>query len=163
MADADIDPRATLVYDESVRGLDMQSTSIDELRSRTGVLLAAASVASAFLGATALQHHHVLYWVSVVAILLFVATIVLCLCVLWPSEVWEFAFNARTLDDWYFAKDGDAEEVTASDMARQMARSNADSREGNKAHLKCRFELFRFASIALGLNLVFWLIDIGVR
>ena len=58
MSDDDaVDPRVRLTYDESIRGLDMQSATLDELRNRTGVLLAAASLSSAFLGATALEHH----------------------------------------------------------------------------------------------------------
>jgi hypothetical protein len=57
----DIDARVMLAYDESVRGLNMQSTAVDELRSRTGVLIAAATVASAFLGSTALARHSATY------------------------------------------------------------------------------------------------------
>jgi len=155
---SEIDARIQLAYDESVRGLDIQSSSIDELRSRTGVLLAAASIASAFLGATALKHHHVLYWVSVVAIILFVAAIFFCLSVLWPSEDWEFAYNARTLDTEYFAKD-----VDASEMCRAMALGNADSRKVNGEKLKRRFTPFRCACVALVANIIMWLVDIGVR
>jgi hypothetical protein len=136
----------------------MQSASLDELRSRTGVLLAAASLSSAFLGATALKHHDVMFCASVAAIILFVAAIFFCLSVIWPSEDWDFAYSARTLDERYFAKG-----VDVSEMCRAMALGNADSRATNRERLKCRYTLFRWACGTLGSSIVIWLIDIGVR
>jgi hypothetical protein len=39
-----------LAYEEAVRGLDKQETLLEALRARTGVLLAASSIATSFLG-----------------------------------------------------------------------------------------------------------------
>ena len=39
-----------LAYEAAQRALDKQERLIDELRSRTGLLLAAASLAASFLG-----------------------------------------------------------------------------------------------------------------
>jgi hypothetical protein len=155
---SDVDPQLKMIYDESVRGLDMQSATLDELRNRTGVLLAAAALSSAFLGATALQRHHVLYWATVLATLLFVGSVILCLAVLWPSEDWEFAFNARTLDETYIASG-----VDGTAMCRSMALGNGRSRDVNREKLRCRFKLFRWACGTLAASLVFWLLDIGIR
>ena len=47
---SDVDPRVKLAYEESVRGLDMQNETLNELHSRTGVVIAAATVASGILG-----------------------------------------------------------------------------------------------------------------
>jgi hypothetical protein len=39
-----------LAYEAALRGLDKQEGLIEELRTRTGVLLAASSLAASFLG-----------------------------------------------------------------------------------------------------------------
>jgi hypothetical protein len=39
------DPRVKLAYEESVRELDMQNETLNELHSRTGIVIAAATVA----------------------------------------------------------------------------------------------------------------------
>jgi hypothetical protein len=44
-----------LAYEAALRGLDKQERLLEELRARTGVLLAAASVAAPFLGQKALE------------------------------------------------------------------------------------------------------------
>ena len=42
------DPRAGLIYDAAVRALDQQATVVESVRVRAGILLSAASVATAF-------------------------------------------------------------------------------------------------------------------
>lgn len=63
------DPRLKLVYEESVRGWSLQSSVLDELRNRTGILLAAASVSSAFLGSADLTRHETFSTLSVLNLL----------------------------------------------------------------------------------------------
>jgi hypothetical protein len=154
----DIDARVRLAYDESVRGLNMQSTAVDELRSRTGVLIAAATVASAFLGSTALARHSATYWANIFGLLAFVAVIGLSLGVLWPSEDWEFVYDPEILDDDYFAQD-----VEATEMCRAMSLGNAGSHRRNQSKLNGRFRMFRLASVALLLDVLLWLVGIGIR
>lgn len=45
-----------LAYEAALRGLDKQEGLLEELRSRTGVLLAASSLAASFLGQQAFQN-----------------------------------------------------------------------------------------------------------
>jgi hypothetical protein len=158
-SDQVIDARVKLAYDESTRALDMQSSTIDELRSRTGVLLATITVAAAFLGAAALEHHRthgVLWWPTSLAFVGFLAAIGLCLGVLWPVEL-EFIYGADTLDD-YFSRD-----APATEMCRAMAYGNGKSWTGNDGRIKRRVTLFRWACAALGLDVLLWLVNIGVR
>jgi len=136
----------------------MQNETLNELHSRTGVVIAAATVASAFLGAVALQRHAPDYWLNVLGLIAFATTTILCLSVLWPSEDWEFSFDAGDLDDRYYATDSDPTE-----MCREMLLSNARSRSRNNEKLRKRFELFRFACCALACDIVFWLVAVGVR
>lgn len=50
------DDLARMAYDASLRSLDKQDELLSELRSRTGLLLAASSLAASFLGEPALDH-----------------------------------------------------------------------------------------------------------
>jgi hypothetical protein len=45
-----------LAYEAALRGLDKQEGLLEALRTRTGVLLAASSLAASFLGQQAFQH-----------------------------------------------------------------------------------------------------------
>jgi hypothetical protein len=155
---AEIDPLAKMVLDEAVRGLDMQSETLNELRGRTGVLIAAATVASALLGATALERHPVTYGVNLAALCVFGVVIFFCLCALWPSDEWAFVYNAKTLDETYFEK-----RVDSTQACRSMALGHAKHRESNKRKLKWRFWFFRIACVSLTANVVLWFLSIGVR
>lgn len=155
---SDIDSRVKLAYEESVRGLDRQNETLNELHSRTGVVIAAATVASAFLGAAALQRHPPEYWPNVLGLIVFAATTLLCLSVIWPSEDWEFSFDARDLDDDYYAIDAEPTE-----MCRAMSLSNAESLEGNNEKLERRFKVFRFACMALAADILLWLVAVGLQ
>jgi hypothetical protein len=154
----EIDPVAKLVYDESVRGLDMQSQSLDEIRSRTGVLIAAATIAAALLGASALTRHHVTYWANLWALITFGLVVGFCLLVLWPGTKWTFAYNAATLDDTYFKQ-----QVDATEACRSMARGRAKHRKANAKRLRWRYRWFRLACLALLADTILWLVSIGVR
>jgi hypothetical protein len=109
----------------------MQNEALSELHSRTGVVIATATVASAFLGAAALQQHLPAYWLNVLGLVVFAMTILLCLSVLWPSEDWEFSYNAGELDDRYYAND-----IDSTEMCREMLLSNARSRDLNTERLR---------------------------
>lgn len=137
-----------------MRALEIQRASLDELRTRTGVLLAATSLSAAFLGTVALQHHG-FSPVNTLATLAFIGVIVLCLWVLAPKDGWEFAYNATVLDESYIENN-----VSLSNMYRSMAKGYAACRVRNRCRLKWRFRLFRFASLALGVDVLLWLIGI---
>jgi uncharacterized membrane protein YfcA len=146
---SDLDPRVKL---------DMQSETLNELHGRTGVVIAAATVASAFLGTAALQRHPPEYWLNVLGLFALATTILLCLGVLWPFEDWEFSYDASDLDDRYYAKD-----VDPTAMCREMSLGNANSRNLNNENLRWPFKLFRFACGALAFDLLFWLLAVGLQ
>jgi hypothetical protein len=158
VTDLEIDARVKLAYDESIRGLNMRSTAVDELRSPTGVLIAAATVASAFLGSAALARHPASYWANILGLLTLIAVIGLSLGVLWPSEDWEFVYDPEVLDEDYFVG-----EVDVTEMCRAMSLGNAGSHQKNQEKLNGRFKLFRFASVALLIDVLLWLVGIGIR
>jgi hypothetical protein len=48
---------AEIIYGEAIRALEEQESNLDGLRVRTGTLLAAISLSTAFLGAQAVARH----------------------------------------------------------------------------------------------------------
>jgi hypothetical protein len=150
----EVDPRAQLVHQESVRALEMQSATLDELRSRAGVLLAAASVATAFLGAEALKQHG-LSTVNTLGAITFICVFGLALWILSPTGGWRFTYNADVLREYYVAKN-----VSITNMYLSMAEGYAASRVHNRDLLEGRMRLFRFACIALGIDVLLWLAGI---
>jgi hypothetical protein len=69
-----------LAYDLSIRALSQQGHLVDELRSRTGTLLAASSVVASLLGAPALEHG--VDALGLLAIAAFIASVIAALDVL---------------------------------------------------------------------------------
>jgi hypothetical protein len=152
------DPRLKLVYEESVRALGQQAVVLDELRTRTGVLLAAASVSSAFLGAQVLARHpHFSGW-NIAALLSFGVVVVLCIVVLWPSGGWVFTHKIPVLLNGY-VKPG----KTIDYMYENLASENYDCRKNNATKCKRRFIAFQVACVALGTDVLFWLINLGTK
>ncbi len=159
MNPTDPDPRLAIAYDESVRAWALQSSVLDELRNRAGILLSAASVASAFLGATALEGEHDHFSaLSIVALALFGLVVALCVYVLWPSKGWTFVHNGKALVETYVDKN---QSIDA--MRKQMTLDNTQYRVDNKAKIDCRFLGFRLACIGLGADIILWLIELGTR
>jgi hypothetical protein len=77
--------RARLAYGASLRALEQQRHGLAELRSHTGILIAAASLGASFLGARALARHAGLV-PTVSALAALVATLVFGTLVLVPRE-----------------------------------------------------------------------------
>jgi hypothetical protein len=78
------DDLARLAYDASLRSLDKQEELLSELRSRTGLLLAASSVAASFLGERALDDGHAV--LALTALAAFVVSLGASIYVLLPKQ-----------------------------------------------------------------------------
>ena len=74
-----------LAYEAALRGLDKQEGLLEELRSRTGVLLAASSLAASFLGQQAFQHPYP-GELAIAALIAFVISIGTSVFILMPKE-----------------------------------------------------------------------------
>ena len=150
------DPRKKLAYDESVRALQHQSSTLDDLRSRTGILLAALTLSATFLGGRALvgSAFSVFSW-SGVALLCFLVAGGLCLAILWPSAGWSFIFDAKKI------LKAVEEEDTLDEMHSQYAGENRKNWEKNDKKLECLYGRFRWAVAVLILQVFFWLLAFG--
>jgi len=145
-----------LAYTESAGALDQQASVLDELRSRTGILLAGASIVASFLGAEALRDSE-LDGLAGLGLLAFVAVVGLCVCILWPRR-WVFAMGAKVLlEDWV-----DTERPGGlAAMQRHVAEKMEGHWDDNDGKLKCMFILFEVAAAALGAEVVFWTLDLA--
>lgn len=142
-----------LAYAESVRAIEQQARMLDEIRGRTGVLLAGAAIATSFLGGQALDDSgfDVLAGLALIA---FAGVVALATAIVWPREkAWIFALSARTLlEDWVDEpRSGD---LTA--MRRFLAEKVEDHYDANQAKIDELYGLFRWAAIALGVEIVLW-------
>jgi hypothetical protein len=100
---------AEVAYDASLRRLDKQERLLDELRARTGLLLAAASLAASFLGRPALDADPVA--LAVLALGAFAISIASSLYVLMPKKDLVFALVGSRLYEELYEFGGDLPEV----------------------------------------------------
>lgn len=99
-----------LAYEAALRGLDKQEGLLEELRARTGVLLAASSLAASFLGQQAFRHPDpgVL---AVAALAAFVLSIAASVFILMPKEDLIFSEAGAGLYEGLYAVRDDIAEV----------------------------------------------------
>ena len=79
-----------LAFEEAGRALDAQERAVNELRSRAGVLIAAAAITTSFLGSRAITGDGLSVWVWV-AVVAFIVVGGSVLTVLWPRTDWSFS------------------------------------------------------------------------
>ncbi len=147
-----------IAYAESIRAIEFQARALDELRSRTGLLLAGASVVTSFLGAEALREEG-LDTLAAFAVVAFLAVVGLCLWIVTPPRKKDarFVMSARILlEDW-------ADEPRGGDVAA-MQRFLAETIDRNYDHNETRlgqlYAGFRAAAWLLGLDVLLWTIDL---
>ena len=133
---------AEVAYAASLRRLDKQEHLLDELRARTGLLLAAASLAASFLGRPALDADPVVFaWLALGA---FAASIAASLYVLVPKDNLVFALIGSRLYEELFE--------FANDIAETHRRLTYDLDrfwESNDRTLQRVLWAFRLAAWAL--------------
>ena len=101
---------AALAFELSQRRLDKAGAVLEELRSRTGVLLAASSLAASFLGNDAFRDGR---WepLAVVAIAAFLVSMVASVYVLLPRKGLIFALVGSVVYECLYGVEGGTEEV----------------------------------------------------
>lgn len=152
------DRRIRLAYDESVRAIVQQQEALNSLHTRAGVVLSAAAVTSSLFATQILKHGSptCLSWNALAA---FVVVGVAAVYVLWPRHGWRFSNDVTVLlSDWV-----DKEDSSIDAMQRQVAQFNQGAWANNQKMLGRIYDAFQVASIALGIEVVLWLIDLGTR
>jgi hypothetical protein len=156
------DPRLELVYQEALRGISEQQAVLESLRSRTGTLLAAASISTSFLGGIAIEGHHSVPSIiaDVVAVLAFIVLGILIVLILLPRGQWRFRFDVETLLTGYV----EAWPPASLDvMRKELARRLQANRRANETRLIRLFGYFRWASALLTIQVVGWVVGIAWR
>lgn len=140
-----------VILDEARRGMTIQVAALDELRSRTGLLLAASSLSASFLGSAAATRNVSLGLVGGLAIVAFVVAIGACIRILWPTrDGWTFVTSAKVLaEDWIDHDYGDT-----CKMERFIAEKLEEYFDANKGRLDPLYEWFRAAAFAVGFEVI---------
>ena len=150
-----------IVYEESVRTLAQQKEVLDGLRARAGTLLAAVSVATAFLSTQALDTPELgaLAWSAIVLFCLVVLlSLVVLVTVPWG---WTFAHHPHLLIGIHLDSDSPPpgwQPSTPSEIYRNISYWNGVHYNENSAKLVAMSVLFAIACVALVAEIVVWLI-----
>jgi hypothetical protein len=148
------DARYRLVYEESIRAVDDQQTALDELRSRTGILLSAASISTSFFGGLSLKAHNIgpFGWFAMAA---FVG-LALSVCVILFSTRWTFQADVDELLTDYVEGDPPAD---LTEIHRSLSFYRQRLFDENAVRLGHLLLSFRIATILLVLEVVAWLVN----
>lgn len=143
-----------LALEEARRGLEVQRAAVDEVRSRTAIVLAASAVVISFLGGQALRQDG---WSIIIglAFLAFGGTLALGAGVLWPIKGgWRFRADATViLEDF-----ADADPPPDVSARRHVAVSLQRASELNAVRLDRLYLGFQLACLGLGVQTVLWVI-----
>jgi len=142
---------ARLSYDAAVRALDLQERSVEQLRARTGTLLAASSLTASFLGAQTIQRSNGLDTLGALALVALACSILLCIYVLLPKSGFVFSLSAPKMYESLYEISDNEDEVH-----RRLAYWLEDFWQANQAKIDILGRYYFAAAIALVLQLVFW-------
>jgi hypothetical protein len=142
---------ADLSYDAGVRALDLQERAVDQLRSRTGTLLAAASLTASFLGGQTISHTRHLGVLEILALVALTASIGLCVYVLMPKEGFTFSLNAAGVYEALFPFADDEQEIK-----RRLIYWLEDFWQANQRQIDRLNRAYFWAALALVAQLVLW-------
>lgn len=148
-----------VIWEEAQRAIGVQVAALDELRSRTGLLLAASSLSASFLGSAAATHGVELGFVGGVAIIAFAFAIGSCIKVLFPKrDAWTFVTSPTTLaEDWI-----DIDRGGIQPMKRFIAVELEDYFNDNKKLIDGLYGWFRLAAIAVGAEVILGCIQLAM-
>ena len=132
-----------LAYETAVRALDKQEAVLNEIRSRTGALLAASALAASFLGRDAFRDPS--FALAVFAMACFVVSVGASVFVPLPRKnVFVFALSGVWLYEGLFAFHDDVPEVH-----RRLAYDLERIWTTNDARLQPLFRAYRLGAAAL--------------
>lgn len=147
-----------LAYEEARRALDAQESVVNELRTRSGILIAAAAITMSFFGGRALADATVGTggWLAIAFFGLVGASV---LAVLWPRTDWSFTVNAeRFIATYVESEDGP---LPLPEIHRDLALHMSASYVVNARQLRVVTIAFRLGAICLVGEVTAWVVDIS--
>ncbi|HWM63699.1 MAG TPA: hypothetical protein VNP96_06885 [Solirubrobacterales bacterium] len=139
-------------------GLSQQQSTIDSLRTRTGLLLSAAAITTSFLGAQALNDGGpgIATWLALAS---FVSLAIAALGVLWPHRL-EFTANPANVIESYIETD---EPLSTPEIYRDLSLHMHDGYADNLAGQKQLAFRFQIAGVLLTVEVIFWIVDLASK
>jgi hypothetical protein len=142
-----------LAYETALRALKDQSEELDQLRTRTGTLLAASSLTSSFLGAAALSHGSNIGTLGTLALVAFVVSILPSIYLLNPKKNLVFSISGPVVyESLLEVRNDDAE------IHRRLAYWLEEYWQDNRNKIEKLTPWFAVASIALVIEIVLWVL-----
>jgi len=153
------DGTEAILYEEAVRAIKSQARQLEELRSRTAILLAAATVIAGFLGQAGIKDGVGL--AGAVAVIVFGIAACLCVWVLLPRfDAWTFVTSPRILIE-------DHVDVPQRNSRAQFHRFLAERIEAhfdsNMAKLHELYLAFWWSAVAVSVDVGLWLLELAVN
>ncbi len=148
------DPAAyELAYVEARRALDDQREVLNEIRSRAGLLLAAAALTTSFFGDAALADGMLGTggWLAIAAF----ASLGACvLVILWPRRDWSFVVDAEELVATYL--ESEAGPIDIPRIHRDLALHMARRLQGHRGHVRRLAVTLQCGAVLLVVDVVLW-------
>ncbi len=142
-----------VAYDQGQRAVSQQVSTVDQIRSRAGVLVSVGSGATGFLGKEAVTSGNVLaLWVGLG---MYIAFAIASLKVLWPSSGWSFSLNSKKYVNGFLQRHDPYE---LADIYRILGEQMQDDWEANDHKLGNMYEWFKFASVFLVFEIAAFLV-----
>jgi hypothetical protein len=138
----------SIAFDEAVRALDKQEKVLEELRARTGLLLAASSLAASLFGRAAFDDLNPVA-IGVIALLAFLISLGASLSVLLPRSSFVFSLGGTAVYEGLYEFGDDIDEVH-----RRLTYDLQRFWDDNDTRLKPLINGFRVAAIALGVEVL---------
>ena len=149
----DPDPRVGIVWTLAQSQLTAQVGAVNELRSRVGILISGAAIATGFLAGQALDTKHGVPGGAWLGIGGGVALLVVCIVILWPRTWAGQAVNTTTVLEDIDRRPDDR----VDDFQRYMAGFAMTQFTVNQGRLKFLYGLFSVALVCLGVDLAGWI------
>jgi hypothetical protein len=154
----DLSELAKLAYEMSLRTLSLQEASLNELRARTGTLVAAASLVTSFLGGASISRNGFDAW-SVVALVTFVLSIGAATWVLLPRKDYLiFSIHGSKL----FEQEIRDDVFAIGETHRRLAYWLDGFHDDNDPKINSLFNCYRGATALLLLEVVAWSIQLAL-
>jgi hypothetical protein len=144
---------------EARRAIEVQVAALDELRSRTGLLLGALALSGSLLGSATANNDISLGVWGIAAVLAFSFGVVACIVVLWPpkDDAWTFVTGPKQLiADWVKTSRPD------ESMHLFLAECLEDHYDANQQRLLGLYRWYQRASISVGAAVILGIVQLGL-
>jgi hypothetical protein len=146
-----------LTYELSLGALNQQESSLNELRSRTGVLLAATAIAIALLGGRVLDDG-ARTAIDLAGVALAIFSFLLSVFVLAPKSRYVVTIDAAAVHE-YFKQ----QKVDVSEAMEALVYSNREVWEENQVTIDGLVRAFRWACLSLVAAVGLWTLGLAIE